>query len=224
MLYVSKELKVALKMFDLDIPFVESDLKRKFRNIIKKEHPDNNSGSSDSKELSIKIFENYELLKKNICEKIDIDIPSELLRQWEIEDKDITNIYDPCPTCKGTKYEQHTISVRVDCSNCGGSGFVELKCKYCEDGIYSTRRGFKVPCKSCKDTPGLWKRVPCRECNPASFGFKRKSYFERLRSMYEIGIAYEDKQINRTCSRCFGRGKIKLDLYNPVIKKGSILI
>jgi len=225
MFYISKELKIALKMFNLSIPFIENDLKRNFRSLIKAEHPDKNYGDKKAEEkaeeVSKKILETYKLLKKHISTKINSDISPTLLKEWEEEEKDITNIYDPCPRCKGTKYEQKIISVRVNCPNCKGTGIVKLKCKYCDDGIYTSRKGFKIPCKSCHGS-GIWKEVPCKQCNPASFG--RMSYFRCFMNSFGIGYEYEDKSVSKICSNCYGRGKIKLNLFNPVIKKGSILV
>lgn len=220
MFYISKELKDALNIFNLNIPFVEADLKKSFRRLVMETHPDVTNGDQKLEEKYKKILDAYKILKENVCDEINLDISSDLLMMWAEEEKDITNIYDPCPTCKGTKYEQHIISVRVNCPNCDGSGMVELKCKYCDNGTFTTRRGFKVPCKSCGGT-GIWKKVPCKVCNPSSY--RGYSYLSRLMRMFDIGITYEDKIVNKICSNCHGRGKIKLDLYNPVIKKGAIL-
>jgi len=222
MIHISNEIKLALKMFNLNIPFVESDLKRSFRSLIKKHHPDVNNNDKASGELTIKIGKNYELLKGYTCIKIDSDIPFDLLKQWEKEDLDITNIYDRCPTCKGSKYEKHVISVRVNCPSCNSTGFILLKCKYCDDGVFTTRKGFKVQCKACKDNglpKGIWKKVPCRDCNP-NFRFRLHGF---MSSFFDIGYTYVDKYVDKPCSHCGGRGKIKVVLFNPVIKKGSIL-
>lgn len=217
MLYISKELEKALIMFDLSVPFVENDLKRKGKALLFKHHPDRNNGSSESEEKTKLILKYFKLLKEHISTEIPLNIPTDLIRQWEEEERDITNIYDPCPRCNGTKFEQGTISVRVDCPNCNGSGTVPLKCKYCKGGMYRPGK----PCKACGGT-GVWKVVPCRECNPRSFGFRgrRRSLWS---SFFDIGHIYVDKPINKPCTHCHGRGKIKLELYNPVIKKGSIL-
>jgi len=221
-MYISKEVKKALTMFDLDFPFTEIDLKKKFRVLIMKHHPDVEH-EDNSEIMTRSILSNYEKLKSYMTSKIDLEIPEHLLEQWHLEDQDITNIYDPCPTCNGTKYEKHIISVRVGCPDCDGHGAVKLKCKYCTDGIYTTKRNYKIPCKACGGT-GVWKEVPCRSCNPRSFGYRKRSrMWTMFGSLFDIGYAYEDRMVNRVCSNCHGRGKVKLELYNPVIKRGSIL-
>ena len=217
-MYISKEMKSALTLFDLELPFLETDLKHKLRDLSMKNHPDKNGMTRESHIRFREIISAYELLKRVASSKIMDDIPETLIRRWEEEEKDLGNIYDPCPACSGTGHEMHKISVLKDCPTCKGKGTVELKCRYCDNGVYTARNGRKTVCRACKN--GVWKVVPCRTCNQFRKGFN--NYIFRLLND-NIGSIYIDKYVERLCSNCHGRGKIKLDLFNPVIKPMAIL-
>ena len=75
-------------------------------------------------------------------------------------------------------------------------------CNQCLNGVFTLRNGRKVTCRKCKGT-GIYK-FKCRACNGTGYVGNVKTEF-----------------IN--CGKCSGTGKIKLDLFNPVIPKGAVL-
>ena len=82
------------------------------------------------------------------------------------------------------------------------SGFKIIKCRSCKGtGEYKQKRGKIVNCFTCYGS-GVWRRVKCPKC-------------------HGLGVVYEKKLID--CWKCEGLGKIKIDPFNPVIRKGAIL-
>ena len=53
----------ALAVFSLACPFSQNDLRRRYRDLVKKHHPDANGGSSEAEEEIKRINEAYEILK-----------------------------------------------------------------------------------------------------------------------------------------------------------------
>lgn len=54
----------ALAFFGLSIPFSQDELRKRYLDLVKKHHPDANSGSSESEEMLKGINEAYEVLKR----------------------------------------------------------------------------------------------------------------------------------------------------------------
>ena len=83
-------------------------------------------------------------------------------------------------------------------------GYRTVKCNQCEKGIFTLINGRKVTCRRCKGK--VFYKIKCRRCN--GIGFLR------------VG---EERVDLVNCTKCKGTGKVKLDLWNPVIPKGAVL-
>ena len=185
-----------------EFPFSEKELKTKYRLLLKRNHPDASGAGETDK--TIQIIAAYKHLKNLVAENIETE------GEKPEEPDDIFNLTEKCPICNGKGVVARREWAWEGCEKCGGTGKVNIKCKYCNDGKFTTRSGKIVDCRVCKGT-GIWRTKTCT-CA------RRHVIF----SMYDDLFGhYEEKIVN--CSRCGGSGKIELDLFNPVIPKGAVL-
>lgn len=214
----------AMKILGIEVyPFSPEELSTRFRHLIKVHHPDKNKDDCTAKETAQKLIRAYQHLKNlAITTLIDQEQEQEARKIFD-EDEDLFTIWDTCPECKGSgkvknrwgvgntelcpdcdPMEQSFFSMLFRHSIGRSSGVKTLRCKYCKDGKFTQRNGRIVDCRVCKGT-GIWKKVRCRTCN---------------------GFGIVNKKLERfvACSKCEGLGKVKLNPFNPVIRKGSILI
>jgi len=211
-----------LKLFELIYPFTKNDLKKKYRDLVMQYHPDKHPEIQEDKIKTINVA--FKNLSKIALEKIDVKISlsEELKKKYKLEEEDIFTLYNPCPECNGSRVTYKIITVSKTCSNCGGTGKVKLKCKFCDNGTYTTKSGYKIPCRRCNGT-GIWREVFCNKCSSSY----KNNWGDLLRNMindyWDFGTTYEEKKIEQVCTNCQGRGKIKYEPSNPVIKKGAIL-
>ncbi len=63
-----KELE-AIQILEIKFPYTESQLKTKYKMLVKKYHPDLNNGSKQSEEMFKKVVESYKILLKKITKK-----------------------------------------------------------------------------------------------------------------------------------------------------------
>lgn len=218
--YANKTIEEA-KLFGLKFPFTKDDLKKRYRVLVMEYHPDKNPNSKICEEKIKVINVAYENLIKIALDKVEVktSLSEELRKKWDQEEEDMFSIFNPCSECNGSRVSYVFRTIRQTCSNCGGSGIVKLKCKYCSGtGIFTNKFGRKVPCRACNET-GIWKEVYCKICNRKS----RRGFFSNWARYYEFGIEYTEKKIEVPCPKCGGRGKIKYEPLNPVIRPGAIL-
>jgi len=208
-------------------PFTPMELSTKFRSLIKIYHPDTNK-NLESEEEAKKLISAYKHLKNLAIDNlVNAEQKTEAARKFD-EDEDLFTIWDTCPECNGIGKVEETLYFSRECKPCpdcdpldishfsswanffriGGtvksSGTKILKCKYCKDGKFKLRSGKLVKCRACKGT-GIFKRVRCYTCTGSGIIFRKKKEFT-------------------ACYNCSGIGKIKLNLFNPVIRKGAVLI
>ncbi|KKM21335.1 hypothetical protein LCGC14_1636430 [marine sediment metagenome] len=203
----------AMKILDIpEYPFTPEELSTKFRSLIKKIHPDIN-GSNEAKKHSQEVISSYKMLKNLAISNIS-DKERNVAQKVFDEDEDMFSFYETCPRCKGSKKDRW-YTPRQPCFNCNdhdrfftmdsvlpSPGWRKVRCNQCLKGIFTLRNGRKVTCRRCKGT-GIYK-IKCRVCQGTGF----------------TGI---DKEHEFNCIKCGGTGKIKLDLFNPVIPKGAVL-
>lgn len=204
-------------------PFTSGELSVKFRHLIKLYHPDKNENNPTAKEITQKLLDAYQHLKNLvIASSVDEKQEREAIKVFE-EDEDMFTIWDTCPDCKGSKRVKNKWGVgsTEPCPDCDATerrsffsslfirpvrespGVKTLKCKYCKDGKFTQRNGRVVDCRVCEGT-GIWKKVTCWTCRGS-------------------GIVYKESERFDICSKCKGLGKIKVNPFNPVIRKGAIL-
>jgi len=196
-----------------EFPFTEAELKTKYRALLKQEHPDSSGKKSGA---VIKVIEAYKHLKNLVSENVPTeDVPI------EEDSDDLFDLTEQCPKCKGKKAvaERVWTSTPGECMLCNGTGEVPIKCKFCESGKFKTRSGKIVDCRVCKGT-GIWKTKKCR-CQEEEIHSQLFNFAAAFRLLFGAPGHYELKSI--ICPKCFGKGKVKLDLFNPVIPKGAIL-
>jgi len=217
----SIDTKNDLKLFKITYPFTKNNLKKRYRDLVMQYHPDKHPDIQEDKIKTINVA--FQNLSKIALEEINIEtsLSDELKKKFELEEEDIFTLYNPCLECNGRRVVHETITVSKTCPKCGGSGMVKLKCKFCDNGTYTTKSGYKIPCRRCGGT-GVWKEVFCNNCSDSKYS--RAGLFWRLiNNYYDFGTTYEDKEIEKICPTCGGRGKVKYEPSNPVIKKGAIL-
>ena len=206
----------AMKILGIpEYPFTPEELSTKFRSLIKKIHPDIN-GSNEAKKHSQEVIDSYKLLKNLAISNVS-DRERNVAQKMFDEDEDMFSLYETCPRCKGSKKDSWSIS-RQPCYYCNSClsvytpskepGWYKARCNQCFKGIFTLRNGRKVTCRKCKGT-GAYK-VRCRTCKGTGY----------IRIQALAGI---DKENEFNCIKCSGVGKIKLDLFNPVIPKGAVL-
>jgi DnaJ-class molecular chaperone len=210
---IGEQTQEALDWFGLSYPFSEIQLKTAFRDALKKHHPDLNNGSKESEELTKKTIYLHERIANLAISNGDTS-------QTEIEDipedNDLFKLWETCPQCHGTKYQKESMltNKRGVCPICKGTGNRLVKCKACDGtGKFKQRNtGRIVDCLKCKGT--------------GVYTFKRKSPLDFKNScFYCSGLGtfpmFEEKVIK--CSKCNGLGKVEMNMFNPVIRKGAVL-
>lgn len=214
---IGGETEKHLKILDISYPFTTDELKSSYRKLIKKNHPDKGGSKEKSQELN-KSYKYLLLLAVNP----DPEKLRQLEKQQEEEEKDIFALWEHCTHCNGKGYNivQHDNTVLCDCVYGWARRYTpglfmllnnfipsraKSKCRDCNaTGMFTLRNGRKVVCRKCKGSGVfIWH---CRECNDTGIIFKGK-----------------DNTIKQTCFHCEGLGKIKIDPFNPVIRKGAIL-
>lgn len=193
---IYSDLNKALNEFGLALPFSKNVLNERFHKLI------------TAKNKSKNVLDNYNFLKAFIDPFDGLSISSELLTKWENEEKNTNNVFGECPYCKGSRIETTSRYVEIVCPNCNGPGIIELKCKFCDNGIYKGKK----KCTACHGT-GTWKTVRCNECNR---GHKGSHHLGN-----RVGYILVEIPGYRACSHCKGRGKNKLELFNPVLKPNT---
>ena len=220
----------AMKQLEIrDYPFSPEELSINFRAIIKLCHPDvvrEKDGVLEEK--AKRVITAYKHLKNlAVSFMVEEKQKTKVMRAFE-EDEDLFTFWDTCPECKGKgKVERPSFLNSVRCDECDpipksesvlydwfgwafkhrdpsirSSGTKTLKCRACQGtGKFKQKSGKVVDCYRCKGN-GIFRKVRCRKCDGT-------------------GVIYRKEFID--CWKCEGLGKIKLDLFNPVIRKGSIL-
>lgn len=191
-----------------EYPFTAEELRDKFRELTKKHHPDvSKEGGSHQK--MVKINGAYSYLKA-LCITEDNNASVEEVLGKVDEDDLFDRIYsEHCGYCAGRGYNHKYRSgwVCPKCSNLfnmlagGGNGVVALKCRDCDNGVFTLRSGRKVDCRKCSGT-GYFKAT----CNLCYGNYRKESASSKV-----------------TCHKCKGKGRIKVEPFNPVIPKGAVL-
>lgn len=169
-------------------PFVEDELKSKYRELMLIHHPDKGGSELKAKQI-IQAYKELLPLSKQVS-KDEFEISERKKRIQEEIDKDMFAIYEDCKICHGEgkikRYENNII-----------------KCKICQNGFIRNKR-------------------------ETYFDFLDRIYFGKAEKCYQCkGYGYlkgiGQKEIIENCHNCNGTGKIKIDIFNPVIPKGAVL-
>jgi len=213
---IGNRTKEEMKVLGLkEYPFTVKELSDSFRNLIKEHHPDKNNGNPESEEISKKIINAYSWLKNLAMKPVTDEQREEAIKIFE-EDEDLFSLWENCPDCGGKGY-----NIRKwddNCPDCNPNlfsmerlfhprkntylGKKRVKCRECHHGIFLLRNGREVTCRRCNGLTFFF--ITCFKCKGTGF------------------LSQTEEQIR--CFTCHGKGKIKLNPFNPVIRKGSVLI
>lgn len=190
----------------------EESVKNSYRALAKKYHPDHGGNV----ELFRQLQEVYEFAMQNL-----VDIPNEknIVTTSGRKIEDLGKGLGPmtngrtCDYCNGSGYM--TTYEQERCPDCNGEGFIRnSNCPDCNGtGKFQQARSKRiVTCRRCK---GIGRII---STNVYSFLFSNTNYCRKC-----SGTGHTRSKIltYHVCSVCHGAGEIKI--YNPVIKKGSIL-
>ena len=205
-------------------PFDNFSLKSKFRENCFKYHPDKNPGDKKAEEMMKKINVAYEYLEP-FATKVDIFkesvVEDLILKQRKSEETDMFKIFEVCPDCHGVgshtrqSYETYTSCIYCDGTikrysmfegfKMYGTGFVTLDCYSCGMKGYRYNKETKQK-ETCSRCHGAGKfQATCKHCNGA-------------------GLQKGRSTITITCFRCDGTGRIEIKPFNPVIRRGAVMV
>lgn len=209
-----------------EYPFSDKELSSNFREKIKAWHPDVTK-KDNAEEKAREFIDAYKHLKNlAVSFVVEEEQREEMIKRFQ-EDENLFSLWDICPECSGKgRMKKVNSDTEVRCIECdpvstppilgwlfaaslGGrlkfkrsSGVKTLKCPDCHGtGKFKQRKGKTVTCYLCKGTG--FKKVKCRKCGGS-------------------GVVYGESL--SSCWKCKGLGKIELNPFNPVIRKGSVLV
>ena len=243
---VAADLDKALNLFNIALPFTLSDLKKKYRELSRDNHPDRyivGPGRDAADEQMSIINVSFKLLGQ--CASDDRTDDEKLLMDKETLiarlSKDPYSVYETCRSCRGDKLVTHTRVIgHTDCHDCDGHGFTESLCKDCygtgiflggvkelpcsvcdSTGSFKTKSGNIVPCLKCEGT-GVFQvkyknQYKCRSCSGTGNAIKN------CPTCASVGVIAIEKTEKEVCPACLGVGEVKMDLWNPVIRPGAIM-
>jgi DnaJ-class molecular chaperone len=189
-------------------PFTSRELSSAFRTKLKEVHPDMNDGGDKKQNAETrKVIEAYKHLK-NLAIDPQKDKEQEVIVE---EEKDIFALYEICPECHGSR--KRTVQEGgYACPNCTPM-FPSF------GWLFGLRRGrgFNlIRCNKCNGTGKYLDKGICFKCNGQGV--------TKIRCSVCHGSGYKEAEtVTYTCSNCGGKGKIKIDPFNPVIPKGAVL-
>ena len=137
---------------------------------------------------------------KNALKNLTTDVLQKYDSSIAKKNEDIIGSTRKCSSCHGAGCK--VFPGFKTCTSCEGTGKRKFVCKLCDNGEFTQINGRKVPCKSCKAT-GM-KEVKCNKCRASG-----KEYVKNMHS--------------NVCKNCNSHGRVKVDLFNPVIPFGAIL-
>lgn len=202
-----KKTKEYMKLIGLvAYPFTKNELKRAYREAAKANHSDKGGDEERMKKVN---EANEQLANLALSDVSEHDKNAEhTLQRIEMEE-DMFKVYGRCSICNGSGITVSIYHRRMHCENCSGNGFntKDIPCNRCKGtGKFTLKSGRVVSCLTCKGT-GIFKTVQ-RTCSVCE-GF---------------GSVFEPYKSEMHCSLCKGTGKVEVRVYNPVIRKGSILV
>lgn len=194
---IGEKTKDCMKIIGIEAyPFYEDELKSKFRLLIKKYHED----KGGNKQQSQNIIEAYNHLK-NLAQQRD-EIENNTLKREDNNDL----FTEDCPRCKGTGIRYMHEQIAENCIWCYGSGKRTTYCPKCKGtGKFTMKSGNIGICFKCNGTGQ--KQEECLLCDGTG---KRYYFTEKLKP-------------NGHCPICKGTGKVAIERFNPVIRRGAIL-
>lgn len=229
----TKEAMVCLSI--KEYPFSSEELSQKFRTIIKTCRAAflvEKDAQTEKKAKEVILA--YKHLKNLAISFTITENDKRVAEEKFYEDEDLCTIWDTCPKCHGEKRIHRASTTPTKCDECDplsklnamldmdiflrwardpelrSSGIKTLWCKDCKDpitgkstGKFKQRSGRVVTCYTCQGTK-IFKKVKCRKCRGT-------------------GQLYIDMSKYYDCSHCGALGKVKINPWNPVIPKGSIL-
>ena len=209
---IGKNTEKRMKLLNIEeYPFSVSLLNKNFRELISIHHPDKGGDEEKAKVL----IEAYGALKNLALDDITqkaVDIQSAAVAEQE---KDIFAIFESCSRCNGIGEITISMPQTEICNHCNiyhhtfwlWAGIREARNSYCKSfkgtGKFKQKLGRVVNCYKCK---GTGKINHCKYCNDTGI------------------IKNEIKYKKEKCLYCKGIGKIEIKPFNPVIRKGAVMI
>lgn len=195
-------------------PFTESEVKSKFRKKIKECHSDKTKGDDS---LTKKLIEAYSHIKHlAINDKRFAERGAKILKA-ERENEDIFELFDICKRCNGTgEITRYYKAYDEQCDRC-----MERRPSFFSFGAFPTGK-IRIRCKDCRGTRKFKQRngriVACRRCKGQGW-----LYITCPKCKGRRIITVKARTIKGGCYICGATGRVKINLFNPVIPKGAIL-
>jgi DnaJ-class molecular chaperone len=201
-----------------EYPFTPEEITSRFRKLIKESHKDVNPNADESE--SKRLIEAYKNLKNLAIAVADDNTRSVAFSAYEKDKSDMFALWKTCPNCHGAGNFPHKqyVDHRELCPRCSSNfkawrrtkGIRQFKCSDCNGtGKFMLRSGNEVDCRTCKGTGTI--KWTCPDCGGSGY---TKESMARPREI----------TIHNPCYSCSGLGKVKINPFSAVIKKGAVLI
>lgn len=204
---IGDETRKAMTLLGIkDYPFSSKELRANYKQLLKQHHPDLNGNSAKATKKTQKVTSAYNKIK-NLTIDIGMDNLSKAKERFQKSEKDMFDLWDDCKLCHGEGVLLTRVTNFSTCPNCQGEGNVILVCRDCHGTgkFKQARSGQVVTCRKCKGS-GVFRKVRCNMCNGEG----------KVRN----GL----KQVQQPCHHCGGLGKVKVDPFNPVIRKAAVMV
>lgn len=221
----------ALKIFGIGYAPTKSMLKKKYRELTYKYHPDSNTNSKKDDMLT----------KADMM--VRVNLAYEVLEGYAKEDNGADTGLDFGDILLPEKVRDN-LKVYKTCSSCEGRGKVKVEipdigiCPFCHGEITQTYNNYArylnlkfyytVVFKTCDDCGGTgqfelkWgarkgEKVKCKNCNGHGWNEQRCTHCGGTGYVRQVAHSYW-----KICDRCQGQCEVPLDLWNPVLVPGAL--
>lgn len=216
------------EIFNLQVPVAFAVVKRTYRMLSKKTHPDATGGSDES----------FKALNNAFEQLSDLYVQQSHIFDATENKEDAEGIQLPTVTTDGTPLTDLGKGVKfqengIECDGCGGKGYnlqavLGYRMKTCPDCLGQGRVPKEYTCNACggsgKFTQAKSRKVvDCRRCN-GSGKFKHPRHETFCRRCFGYGRVQDDKPNHYVAIKCYKCGGVgETIILNPVLRNGALV-